>query len=161
MKIISGGQTGADRAALDAAIALKLPYGGSVPRGRLAEDGPLDPGRYPHLAELEEEGYIARTRKNVEDADATLAFTDEALTGGTRMTLDLAREQGKPFLHIDLHQASAEQAVREIAAWLRRVRPGVLNVAGSRESEAPGIYGKVAAILRQALSAAGPKTALP
>jgi hypothetical protein len=151
MKIISGGQTGADRAALDVAIERGLEYGGSVPKGRLAEDGPIDAGKYPCLIELEEDSYIARTRKNVEDADATLAFTGEALTGGTKMTLALAREQGKPCLHIDLHHRSAEEAVQEIVTWLQRIQPQVLNVAGSRESEAPGIYAKVSALLRSAL----------
>lgn len=143
MKIISGGQTGADRAALDVAIELGIEYGGSIPKGRLAEDGIIDSGKYPNLTELEQESYLVRTRKNVQDADATLAFTDSALTGGTKKTIEFAREFGKPFLHINLKKESVEDAVAEINEWLNVIKPDVLNVAGPRESGAPGIYAKV------------------
>src|SRR5512135_1586140 len=114
MKIISGGQTGADRAALDVALELGMDYGGSIPKGRLAEDGPIDSEKYPHLAELEEGEYIARTRKNVVDADATISFTDGTLTGGTKKTLDFAKEYKKPYLHVNFKKVSAEDAVEEL-----------------------------------------------
>ncbi|HUK99363.1 MAG TPA: putative molybdenum carrier protein [Nitrospirota bacterium] len=148
MKLISGGQTGADRAALDVAIELGMVYGGSIPKGRRAEDGLIDLERYPNLKELDKGNYLARTRKNVEDADATLAFTDGVLTGGTRKTIEFAKEYGKPYLQINLKKVSAEDAVNEIIEWLNIHKPRVLNVAGSRESGAPGIYLKVYGILK-------------
>jgi Circularly permutated YpsA SLOG family len=148
MKIISGGQTGVDRAALDVAIELGIDYGGSIPKGRLAEDGPIDSDKYPHLTELGEGEYIARTRKNVEDADASLVFTDAALTGGTKKTIDFAKEYKKPYLHINLKKVSVEDALEEITDWFSIIKPQVLNVAGPRESGAPGIYSKVYEVLK-------------
>ena len=151
MKIISGGQTGADRAALDVAIELGIEYGGSIPKGRLAEDGPIDSRKYPHLTELEQEGYLARTRKNVQDADATLAFSDGALTGGTGKTIEFAREFNKQYAHIDLKKTSVEDAVGEIMEWLGECKPHILNIAGPRESSVPGIYSKVYEVLLRVL----------
>jgi len=148
MKIISGGQTGADRAALNAAIELEMDYGGSIPKGKLAEDGPIDSEKYPHLTELEEGEYIVRTRKNVIDADATLAFTDGALRGGTKKTIEFAKEYKKQYLHVDLQKVSVEDAMVAITAWLNMIKPQILNVAGSRESSAPGIYSKVYEVLK-------------
>jgi len=148
MKIISGGQTGADRAALDIAIELGMDYSGSIPKGRLAEDGTIDSEKYPHLTELEEGEYIARTRKNVVDADATLAFTDGAVTGGTKKTIEFVKEYKKQYLHINLKKISVEDAVEEITDWLNIIKPQFLNVAGSRESVAPGIYSKVHEVLK-------------
>ncbi|MDD5556127.1 MAG: putative molybdenum carrier protein [bacterium] len=139
IRIISGGQTGADRAALDAAVFLGLDHGGAVPRGRLAEDGPIDPS-YDRLIELESADYSVRTEKNVRDADATLLFTMGRMGPGTAFTLHLARRDGKPHLHVDLDGTCPEDAALRVARWLREVRPGVLNVAGSRESQAPGIH---------------------
>jgi Circularly permutated YpsA SLOG family len=151
MKIISGGQTGADRAALDVAIELGMDYGGSIPKGKLAEVGPIDSEKYPHLTELEEGGYIARTRKNVVDADATIAFTDGMVTGGTKKTLEFAKEYKKQYLHVNLKAISLEDAVEEITEWLNIIKPQVLNVAGPRESGTPGIYSKVYEVLKHAL----------
>jgi len=148
MKIISGGQTGADRAALDVAIELGIEYGGSIPKGRLAEDGIINLEKYPHLAELETGEYLTRTKQNVIDADATLVFTDGALTGGTKKTLDFAKEYHKPHLHINFKEDSVEDNVNEIIEWLNIIKPQVLNVAGPRESGAPGIYLKVHDILK-------------
>ncbi len=148
MKIISGGQTGSDRAALDAAIESGMEYGGSIPRGRLAEDGQIDPIKYADLTELESDSYLVRTRKNVEDADATLAFTNGALTGGTQKTIEFAKEFRKPYLHVNFQAISADQAAAEIAKWLNMIHPGVLNVAGPRESGSPGIYSKVYEVLK-------------
>jgi len=157
MKIISGGQTGVDRAALDAAIELGFEYGGSLPKGRLAEDGTVDVRKYPHLIELDTADYHARTKQNVADADATLAFTAGALTGGTRMTLGLAKEYGKPHLLIDLTTRSSEEGVKKIIEWLGEITPRSLNVAGPRESGAPGVYAKAYAVLKRALSQAAVK----
>ena len=154
MKIISGGQTGADRAALDVALELDMDYGGSIPKGRIAEDGPIDLERYPRLFELKEGSYLARTKKNVEDADATLAFTHGALTGGTERTLEFAKEYKKPYLHVNLKDVSVEGAVHEITEWLNIIKPKVLDVAGPRESGAPGIYAKVYKVLKTALQQA-------
>jgi hypothetical protein len=151
MKVISGGQTGADRAALDAAIDLGLEYGGSVPKGRLAEDGVVDETRYPHLTELGTASYTARTRRNVMDADATLAFTDGPLFGGTAETVRIAIARKKPHLVVDLQELKERDAVKAIRKWLAELKPAVLNVAGPRESVAPGIYGKVYRVLKEAL----------
>jgi|SRR5208283_2240625 len=148
MKIISGGQTGADRAALDVAIELGIDYGGSIPKGRLAEDGLIDSKKYPRLTELETADYPARTKQNVIEADATLAFTEGILTGGTRKTIDFAKKYKKPYCHINLKKTSVEDSVAEIIGWLNIHRPQVLNVAGPRESGAPGIYSKVYAVLK-------------
>ncbi len=151
MKIISGGQTGSDRAALDAAIESGVEYGGSIPKGRLAEDGKIDPIKYASLTELESDSYLVRTRKNVEDADATLAFTDGALTGGTQKTIEFAEEFRKPYLHINFQAMSADDAVAEITGWLNMIHPKVLNVAGPRESGSPGIYSKVYEVFKMVL----------
>jgi hypothetical protein len=151
VKIISGGQTGADRAALDAAIDLGLEYGGSIPKGRLAEDGTIDAKRYPHLTELRTASYAARTRRNVMDADATLAFTDGPLRGGTAETIRIARARKKPHLVIDLRELKKSDAVRVVRLWLDVQKPDVLNVAGSRESGAPAIYGKVYWLMKEVL----------
>ncbi|HYA86788.1 MAG TPA: putative molybdenum carrier protein [Nitrospirota bacterium] len=147
MKIISGGQTGADRAALDVAIELGLAYGGSIPKGRLAEDGPIDAQKYPKLTELESEEYLVRTKKNAQDADTTLVITDGALSGGTRATIEFAKKMGKNYLWINLKEVTREEAIAKIIEWLNKQKPIVLNVAGPRESGAPGIYSKVHGIL--------------
>lgn len=137
-KIISGGQTGVDRAALDAALALGLPCGGFVPKGRLAEDGLIDP-KYP-MVEIDTPDYIERTLKNVQAADATLIIAQGKLTGGTQMTVDFARDEDKPCLTIDLKKGSAPQWIQKIRKFFDDSRPVILNVAGPRESLRPGIY---------------------
>lgn len=148
--IVSGGQTGADRAALDAAIELGLRHGGWVPKGRRAEDGPLAP-RY-QVRETETPDYAERTEKNVLDSDATLVATFGPPSGGTALTLGLARKHRKPCLLIDFTGTDIEQAARRLREWLDRVRPAVLNVAGPRASTAPGVYGSVRRLLRRALA---------
>jgi len=112
-KIISGAQTGADRAALDAALALGLPIGGWVPRGRKAEDGPI-PERYPDLRETDTDDYETRTRLNVQDADATLILSHGLLSGGSKFTEAVARSLGKPVRHVDLGATSIPDAVSAI-----------------------------------------------
>ena len=134
-RIVSGGQTGIDRAALDAAARLGLDRGGWCPRGRRAEDGPI-PRHYP-LREAPVAAYATRTRLNVRDSDATLVVISGAADPGTRLTMRLARAFGRPLRVIDLDRPPPRSAVR---AWLRRHRVAVLNVAGPRESRSPGIH---------------------
>ncbi len=132
--IISGGQTGADRGALDAALHAGIALGGWCPRGRLAEDGVI-PAQYP-LRETAGADYEERTERNVLDADATLIVAfDTALRGGTALTRELALRHGKPCLTALATTALAE----DIVAWLGAHHVRTLNVAGPRESNAPGI----------------------
>lgn len=145
-KIISGGQTGVDRAALDVATELGLARGGWCPRGRRAEKGRI-PERYP-LQETPSVDYAERTEWNVRDADATLIITRGALASGTALTAELARRQRKPFLIIDLAAAPAPETARQ---WLARTAPRILNVAGPRESGCPGIYEESVRFLRELL----------
>jgi len=144
LEVVSGGQTGVDRAALDTALALGLPCGGWCPRGRRAEDGPIPP-RYP-LRETPSAAYPERTEWNVRDSDATLVLSRGRRRGGTALTLRLARRYGRPALAVDLSAPPAADAVR---AWIARERVRRLNVAGPRESEHPGIHEQAAAFLRQ------------
>jgi hypothetical protein len=146
-RIVSGGQTGVDRAALDVALELGIPCGGWCPRGRRAEDGPI-PDRYP-LEETPSEEYPPRTAMNVRDSDGTLILTRGEPDRGTALTLRLAQECGRPHLVIDLAGAADSGAVR---AWVKALCVGVLNVAGPRESSRPGIYDEAARFLRAALS---------
>lgn len=150
MKIISGGQTGADRAALDVAIELGMDYGGAVPKGRMAEDGPLAP-KYDKMTELDDPEYDVRTKKNILDADATIVFTYKTIGGGSALTMELAEEFRKPYLHIDLSRKTDSGAIEEIREWLNTVHPGILNIAGSRESTSEGIYLRVFNILKAVL----------
>lgn len=136
IKIVSGGQTGADRAALDAAIACGVPHGGWCPKGRRAEDG-LIPRKY-NLQETESDRYAERTRKNVEDSDCTLIFSHGALSGGSLLTQQFAEELGKPCVHIGLNQN-----VQDLKEKLPNAAHVILNVAGSRASGDPLIYGAV------------------
>ena len=155
MKIVSGGQSGVDRAALDAAIALGLPYGGWCPRGGWAEDLPEPPGvlaRYPELRETPSRDPAKRTRWNVRDSDRTLILVDRsglASSQGTALTLRLAG-LGKPHLLVDVDGTDRRDAIREC---LVGCGPGAaLNVAGPRESTAPGIHQKARALLISVLS---------
>jgi len=150
-RIQSGGQTGADRAACDVAIALGIPLSGWCPRGRRAEDGVI-PDRYD-LRETDAAEYAVRTRLNVFEADATVLFTRGAPMGGSRLTAKIAGELGRPLLHVDLEdlEHDVETAGAVLRAWLVRHRVRVLNVAGSRESEVPGIYATVYRFLLSAL----------
>jgi hypothetical protein len=139
--IVSGGQTGVDRAALDAARARGLAVGGWCPRGRWAEDGAIA-NDYP-LRETATDDPAERTCFNVRDTDATLVLTFGAPDSGTRLTVDIARELERPLGVFDLAIANAW----DIRAWLAATRPGCLNVAGPRESNAPGIYARARALL--------------
>ena len=147
-RVVSGGQTGVDRAALDAALALDFVIGGWCPRGREAEDGPIPP-RYP-LAETPHRDPAERTEWNVRDSDATLILHRGRLDGGSGLTAQLARRQGRPLLVRDL---GGEIDALEIARWLVANDVGVLNCAGPRESEAPGIQAQAQPLLRELFAA--------
>jgi hypothetical protein len=146
-KIISGGQTGVDRAALDAAIKNGIAHGGWCPRGRAAEDGVID-AKYA-LQETHSGDYTVRTEWNVRDADGTLILNIGPLDGGTAATLAYARVARKPWLLIDLEQGDPIPYVQE---WIRRHQISVLNVAGPRESKIPGIYEKAYKLLESILN---------
>lgn len=133
-KLVSGGQSGADRAGLDWALKKNVACGGWCPKGRKCEDGLLD-SRYP-LRESNSSSYLQRTEWNVRDSDLTLIFTmTPELDGGSKRTADFALKHGKTFKHV--HPAISPESV---VAYLQRKTPRVLNVAGKRESSAPGIY---------------------
>lgn len=133
-RVVSGGQTGVDRAALQAARAAAIPIGGWCPFGRRAEDGSIPP-EYP-LHETATRSYAERTRLNVRDSDGTLILHRGPLTGGTALTAAVAREQGKPLCLLDLEGGAG---VERVATWLHRHQISVLNIAGPRESGSPGI----------------------
>lgn len=155
LKIISGGQTGVDRAALDAAIEIGSPYAGWCPKGGWAEDLPDPPGvlaRYPDLVETADAAPEKRTARNVYDSDALMVLTDRAGLGaskGTALALRCAEERGKPHIAIDV---DASDALTQARAWLKARGDGTLCIAGPRESEAPGIYAKARALLTMLLS---------
>ena len=134
-RIVSGGQTGVDRAALDVAIALEIPHGGWCPLGRIAEDGPI-----PDCYQLEEHPspkYSDRTKQNVVDSDATLILYSSSLEGGTLKTFTYAENLGQPCLKIRLTHPGRLERVRE---WLISKRVRTLNIAGPRASKEPEIY---------------------
>lgn len=143
-RIISGGQTGVDRAALDFAIARQIPHGGCCPAGRRAADGVLD-ARY-QLVETESSGYRQRTKHNVLDADATLIICRGRLEGGSLLTRDLATGHGKPLLLCDLHD-STEELLAAWQDWLVSHPIAILNIAGPSEARNPGIYLQASALL--------------
>ena len=144
-KIISGGQTGVDRAALDVAIKLTIPHGGWIPQGRLTENGPLPP-EY-QLKETRSTSYANRTEKNVLDADATLIISRGALTGGSEYTRDMALKHNRLWLHIDLKKIPAFQAAIAINDWISKMGIKILNVAGPRASKDPKIYKETLSII--------------
>lgn len=152
-KIISGGQTGVDRAALDLALELNIPCGGWCPRGRKAEDGPL-PTQYP-LRETSTDDYPERTELNVREADGTLVFVWGQASGGTKLTIDLATRHSRTCLVVDLREDLDPTTVEE---WLAENSISSLNVAGPRESQAPGIYLRAKAALRRILTGSSPGT---
>ncbi len=154
-KVVSGGQTGVDRAGLDVAAELGLERGGWCPRGRRAEDGAV-PDAYP-LSETPSPGYPERTAWNVRDSDGTLVLTRGRPRGGTALTVSLARRAGRPVLVVNLDRPG----IPAVRAWLAENRIAVLNVAGPRESEAPGVHDEAAALLRGALQGEGAAATRP
>lgn len=148
MKIVSGGQTGVDQAALDVALELGLECGGWCPLGRRNEDGVID-AKYP-LSETPTWKYPQRTKWNVRDSDGTLILTRGKPDGGTALTERLVRGQKKPCLVVNLEAPHFPEA---IAAWLMERAIGTLNVAGPRESSHPGIGDAVRDYLRRVIHA--------
>lgn len=153
-RIISGGQTGADRGGLDAAIDLGIPHGGWCPKGRRAEDGAI-PRKY-RLRETESPAYAARTEQNVLAGHGTVVFTFGPPQGGSALTIKLARRHRKPVVHIDLAKESPGDAVKRLRAWIEDNGVSILNVAGSRESNAAGMEKLVHRIVAAAFGADEP-----
>lgn len=133
-KVISGGQTGVDRGALDAALELGIDHGGKCPRGRLAEDGRI-PDTY-QLEETQSRRYSIRTEQNVIDADATLILHYGELSGGTEFTRRMSIKNGRPHFLFDL---TRPPELGDVVDWLVANEVGVLNCAGPRETSVPGI----------------------
>ena len=152
LRIVSGGQTGADRAALDWAIAHGIAHGGWCPKGRRAEDGPLD-AKY-QLTESESKAYRVRTVRNVRDSDATLIISLGELEGGSLETLRIAEQRGKPVRVVQLDSPPGDELIADLCAWLLDNTVRVLNVAGPRESKRPGIYAAAFQLLDRMLGAA-------
>ena len=146
-RVVSGGQTGVDRAALDVALALGRPCGGWCPKGRLAEDGTI-PDRYP-LVETPSDEYPQRTEWNVRDSDGTLILYRGALRGGSALTATLAESYRRPLLTIDLKSSPDAAAIR---SWIAANRIRTLNVAGPRSSDSPRLYARAARLLREVLA---------
>jgi hypothetical protein len=145
-RIVSGGQTGVDRAALDVALERGIACGGWCPRSRRAEDGPI-PERYP-LRETSWSGYPQRTEWNVRDSDGTLILIRGEPDRGTALTERLAKQRKKPCIVVDLGQPWDLQEVRQ---WIETNRIATLNVAGPRESSSPGIGDEARRFLRELL----------
>ncbi len=141
-RIVSGGQTGVDRGALNAAIELGIEHGGWCPQGRLAEDGVI-PAQYA-LTETDSADYPARTEQNVVDSDGTLILHRGRLSGGTSLTQQMARKHARPCLTLDLEAVADVESIRR---WLAENNIRVLNVAGPRERSAPGIAAQTQALL--------------
>ena len=145
-KIVSGGQTGADQAALDVAIELGIPHGGWIPKGRKTERGPL-PAKY-QLKEMPTADYPKRTEQNVIDSDGTMIVCHGPLTGGSEYTRRMADKHDKPWIHVDTSRISVEAAVEFVRAWINGSGVKVLNVAGPRASKDPKIYTTVSRLLK-------------
>lgn len=151
-KIISGGQTGADRAAFDFALENSIETGGFVPKNRLAEDGRISE-RYLNLKETKTENTAERTGLNIENSDATLILSHGELTGGSRLTKELAEKYQKPFLHVDFSILPVETAVKSVIGWLSSIECKDLNIAGPRASEDAEIYEKTRIFLKKLFQA--------
>ena len=146
-KIISGGQTGADRAAFDFALEAGIESGGFVPKNRAAEDGRISE-KYPHLVETETENPAERTELNVINSDATLILSHGELQGGSKLTKEFAEKHRKPFLHVDFSELTIQQAVEKTRIRLDSIDCESLNIAGARASEDAEIYAKTKEFLK-------------
>ncbi|MEJ2723100.1 MAG: putative molybdenum carrier protein [Deltaproteobacteria bacterium] len=155
-KIVSGGQTGADRAALDVAIQLGIPHGGWISKGRRTEEGRL-PDQY-HLLETTTIDYSQRTELNVADSDGTLILSHGHLEEGSALTQELARKHRRSCLHIDLKEIDETKACEIIHTWLDARQIKVLNVAGPRASRDPKIYEATRRILKGVIERCLPQT---
>jgi len=146
-KVVSGGQTGVDRAGLDAAVNAGFPIGGYCPKGRLAEDGTI-PEKYPMIEMDTPESYY-RTEKNVQDSDGTLILNKGELSEGTRLTHDFTVKHGKPSLIVQLDESEVVKP-EHVVRWIEGQLISTLNVAGPRESKFPGgIYNESFAYLER------------
>jgi hypothetical protein len=153
--IVTGGQTGVDRAALDTALSLGLPVRGWCPKGRLAEDGTIPP-IYP-LQETPSTEYAVRTEWNVRDSDATLILSYGTLEGGTKLTAELARKYNRPVLILNALTFTNSDIAR-FYKWIEKNHIRILNIAGPRESAQPGIiYTRASSVLKQILPHPIPK----
>ena len=151
-KIISGGQTGADRAAFDFGVENGIEIGGFVPKGRRAEDGRISE-TYPNLVETTKRDYAQRTELNVQNSDATLIVSHGKLTRGSTLTKKFAEKHQKPFLHIDYDESSIEESAKKVQKWLVPIKCKQLNIAGSRASTDSQIYEKTKEFLEELFSA--------
>ena len=145
-KIISGGQTGVDQAALDVTITLGIPHGGWIPKGRKTENRAL-PDKY-RLKEMPTSSYAKRTKQNVIDSEGTLIISLGPLTRGSELTHKTAMLHDRPRLHIDLGTLNTLQAVKTVRSWIVRHGIKILNIAGPRASENPDIYDVAAKALK-------------
>ncbi|MBC6414176.1 MAG: putative molybdenum carrier protein [Chromatiales bacterium] len=150
LSIISGGQSGVDRAALDVAMELEVPCGGWCPQGRLAEDGTID-ARYP-LKETATTDYTQRTQCNVEDSDATVVVYFDQLEGGTKLTVEFCHQAHKPMLLIDANAQGFSVAVDRLLDFIRDYKPHRLNIAGPRASKQSAAYAYTKALLTACLT---------
>ena len=148
IKIISGGQTGVDRAALDAVIELGFEYGGFCPKGRLAEDGVIL-NKY-NLTELSSSEYLMRTFENVQASDGTLIIHQGTVSGGTLMTKDYCQMINKPFVEVNLLE-DLKKILLNFDTWIKENHIIIINIAGPRESAVP-IYYRTYALLMDLLS---------
>lgn len=148
-RVISGGQTGVDRGALEAAISLEIEHGGSCPRGRLAEDGRV-PDEF-QLTELVSPKYSVRTEQNVIDSDGTLIIYNRKFSAGTALTHRMTAKNNKPVCLFDL---TRPVELEEVVAWMREQKVATLNCAGPRESSAPGIQRVTFGLCRELFQAA-------
>jgi len=149
-KIISGGQTGADRAGLDVAIKHIISHGGAIPKGRMTESGVLDP-KY-NLEEMSTKSYPKRTEKNVVDSNGTVILTHGKLPGGSLLTRKKAIQHDKPILHLDMSTMDIDAAVGLLKAFIDENWIDILNVAGSRASKDSEIYSKTFGVVEGAIT---------
>lgn len=161
-KIVSGGQTGADRGGLEAALYCEIPHGGWCPKGRKAEDE-IIPHKY-HLTEMKSADYLKRTEANIVDSDATIVFTYGKANGGSLRTIKFAKKHNRPCLAIDLDEYYRKDATQKIIDWFTdnsTLSNCVLNIAGNRATKAPGIEQAVMVLFVDVISAVNGKLFYP